>query len=112
MRTPHKHAAIIKAWADGAEIEYRQVPAHGWQTVSTPGWSADGQYRVKPTARTVTILGGIATTEDGTQVDLNVLQKHLYDSHRTGLNMKNISFQQGLRHLTGKVWVDGELIDA
>lgn len=22
MKTPHKHAAIIKAWADGAEIEF------------------------------------------------------------------------------------------
>lgn len=26
MGKPHKHAALIKAWADGAEIEYRIAP--------------------------------------------------------------------------------------
>ena len=27
---PHKHAELIKAWADGAEIEARYLKADGW----------------------------------------------------------------------------------
>jgi hypothetical protein len=55
MKTPHKHAAIIKAWADGAVIEHR-VKANGtwgaWNVseFNNPRWWADPcyEYRVKP----------------------------------------------------------------
>lgn len=43
---PHKHAEVIKAWADGAEIEVRTQ--NGWKPVSTPAWDSDFVYRVKP----------------------------------------------------------------
>lgn len=47
-KTPHKHAALIHLWADGAEIEFCD---HGiWCTAaSAPGWDDGTVYRVKPT---------------------------------------------------------------
>jgi hypothetical protein len=37
MKTPHVHAELIKAWADGAEIEAYQG-AGLWKYVPTPVW--------------------------------------------------------------------------
>ena len=48
MKTPHKHAEVIKAWADGAEIECRENEHRKWMTVHTPVWSNLTEYRVKP----------------------------------------------------------------
>jgi hypothetical protein len=43
---PHKHAEIIKAWADGAEIQYYE---HGWlDCTDCPIWQVDVEYRIKP----------------------------------------------------------------
>jgi hypothetical protein len=51
MKTPHKHAELIKAWADGAEIEYRTHETIEWKPVFK-GWSWDSTialaYRIKP----------------------------------------------------------------
>ena len=45
-KVPHKHAEVIKAWADGAKIERRT--AHGkWSEVDDPAWHACVEYRVK-----------------------------------------------------------------
>lgn len=46
MKTPHKHAALIKAWADGAEIE--SMECNGWRTSKTPMWFSEIEYRIKP----------------------------------------------------------------
>ena len=49
MNKPHKHAALIKAWADGAVIEHYR-PSFGWEECSynTPCWSPETNYRIKP----------------------------------------------------------------
>ena len=47
MTNKHKHADVIKAWADGAEIEYRSISGR-WLPASTPNWCVDCDYRVKP----------------------------------------------------------------
>jgi hypothetical protein len=50
MKTPHKHAALIKAWADGAEIEKRvgnEWDKHEWCDI----WAHDSEYRIKPTPK-------------------------------------------------------------
>lgn len=47
MRTPHKHAELIKAWADGAEIEAYQGGG-SWKCVSSPAWNMGTTYRIKP----------------------------------------------------------------
>ena len=42
----HKHAEVIKAWADGAIIEvFLKVR---WFVVYNPQWNEDYQYRIKP----------------------------------------------------------------
>jgi hypothetical protein len=42
---PHKHAAIIKQWADGAQIQVNRTG--GWVDTISPQWG-DFIYRVKP----------------------------------------------------------------
>lgn len=45
---PHKHAALIKAWADGAEIECMVTSSGLWiPCCPYPDWRAD-EYRIKP----------------------------------------------------------------
>lgn len=49
MPTPHKHAEVIKAWADGAKI---QVLGHSGKWVdiplNQPDWAYCCEYRIKP----------------------------------------------------------------
>jgi hypothetical protein len=47
MTTPNKHAELIKAWADGAEIEVRYPNAVSWTLVQYPKWTESLEYRVK-----------------------------------------------------------------
>ena len=46
MNKPHKHAELIKAWADGAEIEC--FSEGDWYQTSFPSWYEDREYRIKP----------------------------------------------------------------
>jgi len=46
VKKPHKHADLIKAWADGAEIEFRCLDE--WRRITAPRWDQDGEYRIKP----------------------------------------------------------------
>lgn len=45
-KVPHKHAALIKMWADGAIIEARDLS--GWIEVPNPVWNEWVEYRLKP----------------------------------------------------------------
>ena len=57
---PHKHAELIKAWADGAEIERREiycrfdynkdvdVVKEEWIPEQNPTWVWNVEYRIKP----------------------------------------------------------------
>lgn len=49
MNKPHKHAEVIKAWADGAEIELMH-PDGAWTDSGIPTWSIWNVYRIKPPA--------------------------------------------------------------
>lgn len=44
---PHRHAELIKAWADGAEIQLGYLSGKPWCDVE-PDWSGES-YRIKPT---------------------------------------------------------------
>ena len=51
MRKPHKHADLIKAWADGAEIQYKMseyLASDVWIDTHQPVWESNNEYRVKP----------------------------------------------------------------
>ena len=44
----HKHCDLIKAWADGVEIEQRYNTVN-WQAIGQfPSWSNTIEYRIKP----------------------------------------------------------------
>jgi phage major head subunit gpT-like protein len=43
---PHKHADLIKAWADGVEIECWD--GKKWFEVNHPIWIEHNQFRIKP----------------------------------------------------------------
>jgi hypothetical protein len=43
---PHKHAELIKAWADGYTIQYKD--GYGWWDWDYPDWDGDDEYRIKP----------------------------------------------------------------
>lgn len=45
----HKHADLIHAWADGAEIEWRskQYTSKKWYPNNSPNWDDDDEYRLK-----------------------------------------------------------------
>lgn len=46
MKKPHKHAEVIKAWADGAEVEIQHEDDGTWGLVTNPAFQSRGQYRV------------------------------------------------------------------
>jgi hypothetical protein len=43
---PRKHAAVIRAWAEGADIQHKA--GERWGLVINPGFFASAEYRVKP----------------------------------------------------------------
>jgi hypothetical protein len=45
---PHKHAELIKAWADGADIEIYDEYCKEWQYITSPVWCEEFEYRIKP----------------------------------------------------------------
>lgn len=51
MKTPHKYAELIKAWADGEKIEYFNTTDNKWEPIFK-GWSWDNtlhiDMRIKP----------------------------------------------------------------
>jgi hypothetical protein len=47
MNKPHKHADLIKAWADGAKIQVFITSSGEWANAN-PSWDPNSCYRVKP----------------------------------------------------------------
>lgn len=79
---PHKHAELIKAWADGAEIQhYNQTYGH-WED-SDPRWSESRQYRIKPEEKKP-VVRWLWTNENG------LTTQHLFTEEQMKKN--------GLRH--------------
>ncbi len=49
MNKPHKHADLIKAWADGASVQL-QGRDEAWNDDAMPQWHEQRAYRIKPAA--------------------------------------------------------------
>lgn len=47
-KKPHVHAEVIKAWADGAEIEIFDKYLNKWRDVKFPCVCGEYTYRIKP----------------------------------------------------------------
>ena len=73
MKKPHKHAELIKAWADGAEIQFLAVSNGAWTDSKWPSWEDDLIYRIKPEPKPDVVLfgairdSGVATVFTPTQ---------------------------------------------
>ena len=52
----HKHAELIKAWADGAEIEFWSKGLEKWVADLKPDWLTCCEYRVKPKPKPDVVL--------------------------------------------------------
>ena len=48
MKTPHKHAELIKAWAMGERIQCRGMTDGAWHDIEHPTWLEAVEYRIKP----------------------------------------------------------------
>lgn len=51
---PHLHAEVIKAWADGATIQWKDRASDtwaDWKSIFCPGFDVNTDYRVKPPKR-------------------------------------------------------------
>ena len=45
----HKHADLIKAWADGAKIQVYMISLDEWEDCPhDPTWNVGRMYRIKP----------------------------------------------------------------
>ena len=75
--TEHKHAALIKAWADGAKIQKFSKRTQAWEDTDNPTWAEDTEYRlrVKP--------------DYTVEVDAQILAGELFIS--TGAKFPNLS---------------------
>jgi hypothetical protein len=75
----HKHADLIHAWADGAEIEARYLKADGWTDWEKEEgrfiWFLDGaEYRIKPEPKPDVVLATNIGISEG-YVDCSSLLK-------------------------------------
>ena len=69
---PHKHAELIKAWADGATIEGKWS-GRFWEVEKNPAWDVDVEYRIKPEPK--------PDVPDGL-----IDQKSYYEGYEDGVN--------------------------
>ena len=49
----HVHCDLIKAWADGAEIQYKHPQTKEWRLIYDPSWSEQYEYRIKPKTKVI-----------------------------------------------------------
>lgn len=59
MKTPHKHAELIKAWADGAEIEKQNRDGTWIKHQDEWPWFNDWTYRIKQEPKPDVVLYGV-----------------------------------------------------
>ena len=63
MNKPHKHAELIKAWADGAVIE--ALDCGHWYECVTPDWEGGYKFRIKPEPKP-DVVGNVYANSLGT----------------------------------------------
>lgn len=89
---PHKHAELIKAWADGATIQRRiirngenidePIISYSWLTENMPMWSIHEEYRIKPEPKPESVEKPMyiyySRAESKVWIDDNPPEKFLY----------------------------------
>jgi len=85
MKTPHKHSELIKAWADGAEIQV--LYSRDWKDCVTPLWDLENEYRIKPEPKPKPVVL-YATTWFSATDDSHVLSPSLTKLRTSSDNIK------------------------
>jgi len=70
----HVHYNVIKAWAEGAEIQLQNTKGE-WRTVEPPAWDKNTNYRVKPTPNIVSLK--LCIKQEGTHVFLDFARANI-----------------------------------
>lgn len=65
MNNPHKHADLIKAWADGAKIQYQGESGNWRDCTRNPSWDPCVKYRIKPEPVVVKYRRYLSKDKDG-----------------------------------------------
>lgn len=94
----HKHAELIKAWADGAEIEYRFIfspeqPVWSvWKTKINDGWSDSDkyEYRIKPEPKPDVIIEMHMTRFNSTKLYVEPNLRLTFDSETGDLKSAEV----------------------
>lgn len=83
MKTPRVHAELIKAWADGAEIEVYSLDRE-WVSLTgyVPSWNKYSKYRIKPEPKPDAIR----------YADVTGLTMHLYSNVKDGASNLKLTF--------------------
>ena len=69
----HKHAELIKKWADGDEVEIKTQ--NGWSYCPNPDWSEIAEYRIKPEEKNDFAVSACVKFKLGVQGDYLELAK-------------------------------------
>ena len=78
----HKHSELIKAWADGAQIQWRDPKDdERWSDIKIPNWLEDCEYRIKPEPKPdivvySRVVGKFLIGCDGIEIQQLILRPH------------------------------------
>lgn len=88
-KTPHKHAELIKQWADGATIQAWSDNNKIWIDLIEPAWHEDYEFRVKPEVtpwyENIGDCGKLCWVWDGEDDTYKMVDVVLYYSKSTNL---------------------------
>ena len=92
INKPHVHAALIKAWADGAEIQVRKYKTLPWEDPYQPVWNTAYEYRIKPQPKPDVVFDCLVTRGIGSspRIVANALEHISLDCRTWDYNMKAI----------------------
>jgi hypothetical protein len=80
QKKPHKHAELIKAWAEGAQIQIFNEIQDKWEDTNPPWWITSCTYRVKPEPKPDVVKLGYAFKE-GNWLSVNIEIKTKKDAN-------------------------------
>jgi hypothetical protein len=76
--TQHKWHKEIKAWAEGAEIQYKSDNI--WLDINQPVWNAkSAEYRIKPQFKNTQYLYAYKKSNNEVELDVEFIEKHELD---------------------------------
>lgn len=100
---PHKHAKVIKAWAEGSQIQYSNIGENKWKEVVEPRWFDYVNYRVKPEV----VKPKWPTLDLPREIFLTLIDEYECDGH-TIIGVANAAIAHALE--TGLVVLPGDTV--